>query len=138
MTSSHSIWETCIQHQDTSDRLKKTGAAASAASSPGRRAPTSPPVPNPWDVFTYQGKPHRVMRMLPGDFPGEPIQPHQAVTATIYTLNGTLQTQARATARTQHLVHVILEDDLGETYGTWLPKLSVQFNEAPPTTNNRT
>lgn len=133
-----SIWETCYQHHNNDGRLQKSDAAASAASSPGRRAPTSPPVPNPWDVFTYQGKPHRVMRMLPGDVTGEPIQPHQDVTASIYTNIGTPKIQAHATARTPHLVHVIWEDEKGETYGTWLPKLSVQFNEAPPTTNNRT
>lgn len=132
-----SIWETCIQHQDTTDRLNKTGAAASAASSPGRRAPTSPPAPNPWDVFTYQGKPQRVMRMLPGDYPGEPIQPHQSVTATINTLSGTIDIRARATARTPHLVHVIWEDELGETYGTWLPQLSVSFDNLPPETTEQ-
>lgn len=125
--SEFSIWESAYQHQDHTGRLKKSGAAASAASSPGRRAQTSPSVPNPWDIFTHQGKPHRVVRMLPGDCPGEPIQPHQAATAKIYTLTGTIEIQTRATARTPHLVHVIWKDEKGETYGTWLPNASVTY-----------
>lgn len=70
MTSDPSIWERNLQ-ADT-ERLQKSGAAASAASSPGRRAQTSPPVPNPWDVFTHQSKPYRVMRLQPGDYQATP------------------------------------------------------------------
>lgn len=130
MTSDPSIWERNLQ-ADT-ERLQKSRAAASAASSPGRRAQTSPPVPNPWDVFTHQGKPYRVMRLQPGDYPGHPIQPHQAVTALIHTPTGTPQIHGQATARTPHLVHVVWEDEKGETYGTWLPHLSVTFDNLPP------
>lgn len=126
MDSSESIWESCIQRHDSPGRLKKSGAAASAASSPGRRAQTSPPAHKPWQHFTHQGKHYRLVRMLPGDYPGEPIQPHQKATATIHTHTGTIEIRARATARTPHLVHVIWEDDKGETYGTWLPRASVK------------
>lgn len=131
MDSSESIWESCIQRHDNAGRLKKSGAAASAASSPGRRAKTSPRVPNPWDVFTHQGKPYRVLRMLPGDYPGESIQPHQGAIAKVHTLTGTVLIQVRATAHTPHLVHVIWNDDKGETYGTWLPRTSVELDTLP-------
>lgn len=130
MTSDPSIWERNLQ-ADT-ERLQKSRAAASAASSPGRRAQTPPPVPNPWDVFTHQSKPYRVMRLQPGDYPGHPIQPHQAVTALIHTPTGTPQIHGQATARTPHSVHVVWEDEKGETYGTWLPHLSVTFDNLPP------
>ncbi|CBT77238.1 hypothetical protein AARI_30360 [Glutamicibacter arilaitensis Re117] len=132
MNSSTSIWESAYQRRDNTDQLRKSSAAASAASSPGRRAQTSPPVPNPWDVFTHQGKPHRFMRMQPGDYPGEPIRPHEAVTAMIHTHAGAPKIPAHATARTPHLVHVIWEDEKGETYGTWLPNLSVRFDSLRP------
>lgn len=132
MDSSLSIWESCNQSQDHTGRLQKPVAAASAASSPGRRASTSPPAQTPWDNFTHQGKTYRILRMLPGTYPGEQIQPHQPVLATIHALEGTVTISARATARTPHLVHVIWKDELGETYGTWLPKKSVQPDNLPP------
>ncbi|QEP09079.1 hypothetical protein F0M17_17295 (plasmid) [Glutamicibacter sp. ZJUTW] len=135
MDSSLSIWESCNQSQDHTGRLQKPVAAASAASSPGRRDQTSPQAQKPWHHFTHQGKPYRLVRMLPGDYPGESIQPHQTATAKVYTLSGTVQVQARATARTPHLVHVIWEDEKGETFGTWLPRLSVKFDSLPPSTN---
>lgn len=72
------------------------------------------------------------MRLQPGDYPGHPIQPHQAVTALIHTPTGTPQIHGQATARTPHLVHVVWEDEKGETYGTWLPHLSVTFDNLPP------
>lgn len=107
MNRSISIWESCYQNHEDNSRPENAGAAASAASSPSRRAQTSPPVPNPWDVFTHQGKPHRILRMLPGTFPGEPLEPHPPVTARIHTMTGTPVVQGYATARTPHLVHVV-------------------------------
>lgn len=127
-----SIWEERYQDNEQCCQPQNAGAAASAASSPGRRARTSPPQPTPWNVFTHQGKAYRILRLQPGDCPSESIQPHQPVAATIHAHTGTPKIQARATARTPHLVHVIWDDEEGETYGTWLPNLSVQFYNLPP------
>lgn len=136
MNSQTSIWESCYQHHEDTARSQNAGAAASAASSPGRRASTSPPAQTPWDNFTHEGKTYRILRMLPGTYPGEQIQPHQPVLATIHALEGTVTISARATTRTPHLVHVIWKDELGETYGTWLPKKSVQPDNLPPESIN--
>lgn len=119
-----SIWEESYQHDEQNSRPENAGASASSASSPGRRALTSPPARKSWDVFTHLGNTYRILRMMPGSFPGEPIKPHHPVLAEIPTWTGTPQIHARATARTPHLVHVVWEDDMGETYGAWLPKRS--------------
>lgn len=105
-------------------------AAASSASSPGRRR-TSPPSA-PFDSFTHQNTRYIIMRLTPGDHPAKDITPHRPVTATVHTTSGPVTFQARATAETPYLVHVAWIDEDGETFGTWCPKLSVSFDTLTP------
>lgn len=121
---SGSPWESRLQ----------ISAAASSASSPGRRtralrAPDTPARGN-HDTFTHQGTPYVLMRFYPGDEPAQAVPHHQA-TAKIPTNSGNLVLPVEVTARTTHLVHVAWIDDTGELMGTWCPTPMVRTDSGP-------
>lgn len=107
--------------QDTS-RPEKS-AAASSASSPGRRAITSPPGA-PYDTFAHHGTRHTLIRLMPGAAPIQNISPHQPVQATVNTLTGKVRVHGHATGKTEHFTHVVWSDDTGDVFGTWCPRQS--------------
>ena len=99
-------------------------AAASSASSPGRRigalrAPDTP-ARGSHENFTHQGAAYELMRFYPGDEPAQAV-PHYRATAEIPTTSGSLILPVEVTAKTTHLVHVAWIDDTGELVGTWCP-----------------
>lgn len=121
---SGSPWESRLQ----------ISAAASSASSPGRRtralrAPDTPARGN-HDTFTHQGTKHELIRIYPGDEPAQAI-PHRRGTAEIPTNSGSLHLPVEVTARTTHLVHVAWIDDTGELMGTWCPTNMVRTEHEP-------
>ncbi|MGP4994851.1 hypothetical protein [Glutamicibacter ardleyensis] len=101
-------------------------AAASAASSPGRRAQTSPT----WeaaDSFTHENQDYTLLRLYPGEEAPEPITPHRTATAELPTQTGQVIRTVQATARTTELIHVAWTDDAGETLVAWCPARSVIY-----------
>ncbi|GAA3325930.1 hypothetical protein [Paeniglutamicibacter sulfureus] len=109
-------------------------AAASSASSPGRRtralrAPDTPARGN-HDSFTHQGTAYELMRLYPGDEPAQAV-PHHRATAEIPTNSGSLILPVEVTARTTHLVHIAWIDDTGELMGTWCPTDMVRTEQGP-------
>ena len=125
---------TQINHAPRWVPRQQISAAASSASSPGRRtgalrAPDTPARGNP-DTFTHQGTAYVLMRFYPGDEPAEPLEHHRA-TAEIPTTSGTPVIPVEVTARTPHLVHVTWIDDTGETLGTWCPTSMVRTEREP-------
>lgn len=102
-------------------------AAASAASSPGRRAQTSPP----WhdaDNITHENETYTLFRLHPGDETPTPFTPHRPATAELPTQTGQVIRTVQATACTRHLIHVTWIDDAGEALGAWCPARSVIFS----------
>ncbi|MDO2934147.1 hypothetical protein Q2T94_07540 [Paeniglutamicibacter sulfureus] len=115
---------TQLRDESPCEPRPRISAAASAASSPGRRtralrAPDTPARGNP-DHFSHQGLSYVLMRFYPGDEPAQPV-PHQRATAEIPTNSGSLVLPVEVTARTTHLVHVAWIDDTGELMGIWCP-----------------
>lgn len=109
-------------------------AAASSASSPGRRigalrAPDTPARGN-HDSFTHQGTAYELMRFYPGDEPAQAVAHHRA-TAEIPTNSGSLVLPVEVTARTTHLVHIAWIDGTGELMGTWCPTDMVRTEHGP-------
>lgn len=109
-------------------------AAASSASSPGRRtkalrAPDTPARGNP-DQFTHQGTTYELMRFYPGDEPAQAL-PHHRATAEIPTHSGSVILSVEVTAHTTHLVHIAWIDDSGELVGTWCPTDMVRTEHEP-------
>ncbi|MDQ0093059.1 hypothetical protein [Paeniglutamicibacter psychrophenolicus] len=112
----------------------QNSAAASSASSPGRRtralrAPDTPARGN-HDTFTHQGTAYELIRFYPGDAPAQAV-PHHRATAEIPTNSGNLVLPVEVTARTTHLVHVAWTDDTGELVGTWCPTDMVRTELGP-------
>lgn len=113
----------------------RISAAASSASSPGRRtgalrAPDTTARGNP-DLFTHQGTAYVLMRFYPGGQPAEPVPRHRA-TAEIPTRTGSVILPVEVTARTPHLVYVAWIDDAGEILGTWCPAGMVKPSPRDP------
>lgn len=102
-------------------------AAASAASSPGRRAQTSPSWKDA-DSFTHENETYTLFRLYPGDETPQNLSPHRPATAELPTQAGQVIRAVQVTARTRHLIHVTWIDDAGELLGAWCPARSVIFS----------